>query len=212
MIATEMLGKARASLSSSIASSTASTMASILMSPSSISLSIPRGATPPTRSICSTFPTTSMKSCQIASRNLTSLKSPQIGASAASTSSPCGRKLLRNWRLWVRMRWLGLGVCPLPRKAAVVCLQVHVTQFRPCGFPQGFILMLSQTFLTPKQGAGQRSRSSVLPWAFGLWGILEVNPVLSFSRSRNRRRSRGVRTAPRPSSGCPQHSNPAGAH
>lgn len=192
LIATEMLGKARASLSSSIASSTASMMASILTSPSSISLSILRGATPPTRSICSTFPTTSMKSCQIVSRNLTSLKSPQTGASAASTLSPCGRKLLRNWKLWVRMRLLGLGMCPSPCKAAVVCLQVCVTQFRHCGFPQGFILMLSQTFLTPKQGAGQRSRSSVFHWAFGLWGILQMNPVFSFSRSRNWRCSRGL--------------------
>lgn len=212
MIATEMLGKARASLSSSIASSTASTTVSILMSPSSISLSIPRGVTPLMRSICSTSPTTSMKSCQIASRNLTSLKSPQTGASAASTSSPCGRKLLRNWRHWVRMRLLGLGACPSPSEAAVVCLQVCVTQFRPCGFPQGFILMLSQTFLTPKQAAGQRSKSSVFHWAFGLLGFLQVNPVLSFSRSRNRRCPCGVRKAPRPSPGCPQHSNPAGAH
>lgn len=151
MIAMEMLGRARASLSSSTASSTASTTVFILMSPSSTSLSTPRGATPPTRSICSTFPTTSTKSCQIASRNLTSSKSPQTGASAASTSSPCGRKLLRNWRRWVRMRWLGLGVCLSPSE---VCLKVCVTQFRPCGFPQGFILMLSQTFLTPKQAAG----------------------------------------------------------
>lgn len=123
LIATEMPGKARALLSSSIASSTASTMVSILTSPSSISLSIRRGATPLTRSICSTFPTTSMKSCRIVSRNLTSLKSPQTGASAASTSSPCGRKLLRNWRRWVRMRLLRLGVCPSPGEAAVVAFR-----------------------------------------------------------------------------------------
>lgn len=129
LIAMEMLGKARAFLSNSIASSTASMTVSILMSPSSISLSILRGVTPPMRSICSTFPTTSMKSCRIVSRNLTSLKSPQTGASAASTSSPCGRKLLRNWRCWVRMRLLWLGVCPSPGEAAVVCLQVCVTPF-----------------------------------------------------------------------------------
>lgn len=138
-IATVMPGKARASPSTSIASSTISMKASISMSPFSTSPLIQRDATPPTRSICSTFLITSTTSCQIVSRNLTSLKSPQTGASAASTSSPCGRKLLRNWRRWVRTRPFGSGEASQQNEAgekfsAHSCsdhLQLWKAKFRP---------------------------------------------------------------------------------
>jgi hypothetical protein len=42
-----------------------------------------------------------MKWFPIASGNPTSSRSPQTGASAASTSSLSGKKLFRNWKDWV---------------------------------------------------------------------------------------------------------------
>lgn len=60
------------------------------------------GGTPLMKSTYCTFHITWMKWSQTASRNPTSLRSPQIGASAASTSSPSGRKWFKNWKDWVR--------------------------------------------------------------------------------------------------------------
>ena len=105
MTTMEMLGRARAtrsnSSSESIASAT-STRIFISMNLFFTSLLIPNGGTQLMRSIYCTFHTMWMKWFQTASRNPTSLRSPQTGASAVSTLSLSGKKQFKNLKVWVR--------------------------------------------------------------------------------------------------------------
>lgn len=95
MITMEMLERTRATRSSNSSESIASAISMkifILMNLFFTSLLILRGGTPWMKSIYCTFHIMWTKWFQIASRNPTSLRSPQIGALAVSISSLFGKK------------------------------------------------------------------------------------------------------------------------
>lgn len=91
----EMLGRARATRSSSSSESIASATSTRIFISTNLffsSLLIPNGGTQLMRSIYCTFHTMWMKWFQTASRNPTSLRSPQTGALAVSTLNLSGKK------------------------------------------------------------------------------------------------------------------------
>ena len=103
MITMEMPGRTRATRSSSESIASAISMRIfILMNHFFTSLLILNGETQLMKSIYCTFHIMWTKWFQIASRNPTSLRSPQIGALAVSILSLFGRKWFKNWKGWVR--------------------------------------------------------------------------------------------------------------
>ena len=105
MTTMEMLGRARATRSNSSSESIASATSTRIFISTNLfytSLLIPNGGTQLKRSIYCTFHTMCMKWFQTASRNPTSLRSPQTGASAVSTLSLSGKKQFKNLKVWVR--------------------------------------------------------------------------------------------------------------
>lgn len=110
----EMLGRPRASRSTSSSESIASATSTrifILTNLSFTSLLILNDGTQLMRSIYCTSHTMWMKWFQTASRNPTSLRSPRTGASAVSTLSRSGKKQFRNLKVWVRAFYSSEDVC-----------------------------------------------------------------------------------------------------